>query len=163
MILFDLEKELDALYLSHVMSKKTIFLMFLFKLCITMAHKNQFFLACASQLVIFREVNAWWIFQMEMQLFCWCFELERQSGERQRPSHYLIHMNALLQRMLALFCHTRESWDAFWMQFLSCTWCKPVKTGCWTTNGVLYLKNKPILTCLNFIEVYSNTRITNSF
>lgn len=38
--------------------------------------------------------------------------------------------------------------------------CRPVKAGCWATARVLYLKNKPILTCLSFIEVYSNTPIT---
>jgi len=38
-----------------------------------------------------------------------------------------------------------------------------VNTGCWATIHVLYLKNKPILTCLNFKEVYSNTLKTNCF
>lgn len=38
-----------------------------------------------------------------------------------------------------------------------------VKTGCWATTRVLYLKNKPILTCLNFKEVYSSTLIMKCF
>lgn len=89
--------------------------------------------------------------KIDMKPFCWCLELERQSGERPKT---VTRSNPYEWCWLCLVSAENHGTPYRCTFFL-----KPVKTGCWATIGVLYLKNK----CLNLIEVYSNTQITNSF